>query len=175
MPPEAASPASTWRAALPARDLLAPHPGADCRAPALAGLAAARALRLGGVEDFTLLELEDQPGGNSRAGSLRGIACPLGAHYLPVPGDDAPEVQDLLEELGLRQRVAGRWQYGGDDGRHLCHSPQERLFMDGQWQEGLLPLARRGRGHAGAVPALCRARGRALARRAVHHAGGQWF
>jgi protoporphyrinogen oxidase len=62
------------------------------------------------VEDFALLELEDQAGGNSRAGSVGGIACPLGAHYLPVPGDDAPEVQDLLEELGLRQRVAGRWQ-----------------------------------------------------------------
>ncbi len=107
----------------------------------VAGLAAARALRLAGLEDFALLELEDQAGGNSRAGSVGGIACPLGAHYLPVPGDDAPEVQDLLEEQGLRQRVAGRWQYGGDDGRHLCHSPQERLFIDGQWQEGLLPVA----------------------------------
>ena len=26
------------------------------------------------------------------------------------------------------------------DERHLCHSPQERLFIDGQWQEGLLPV-----------------------------------
>jgi predicted NAD/FAD-binding protein len=106
----------------------------------VAGLAAARALRLAGVEDFQLLELEDTPGGNSRAGSVRGVACPLGAHYLPVPGEHASEVQDLLEELGLRQRVAGRWQYGGDDGRHLCHSPQERLYFQGHWQEGLLPV-----------------------------------
>ncbi|WP_406623876.1 NAD(P)-binding protein [Acidovorax sp. SDU_ACID1] len=106
----------------------------------VAGLAAARALRLAGVEDFQLLELEDAPGGNSRAGSVRGVACPLGAHYLPVPGEQASEVQDLLEELGLRQRVAGRWQYGGDDGRHLCHSPQERLYFQGHWQEGLLPV-----------------------------------
>ena len=80
------------------------------------------------------------PGGNSRAGRVGGIACPLGAHYLPVPGEHAQEVQDLLEELGLRQRVAGRWQYGGPQGRHLCHSPQERLFFQGQWQEGLLPM-----------------------------------
>jgi len=43
----------------------------------------------------------------------------------------------LLEELGLRQRVAGRWQY---DERHLCHSPQERLFFNGAWQSGLLPV-----------------------------------
>ncbi len=104
----------------------------------VAGLAAARALRLAGVEDLVLLELEDQAGGNSRATSVAGIACPMGAHYLPVPGDDAREVQDLLEDLGLRRRVAGRWQY---DERHLCHSPQERLFFHGQWQEGLLPMA----------------------------------
>jgi predicted NAD/FAD-binding protein len=103
----------------------------------VAGLAAARALRQRGQDEFAVLELEDTGGGNSRAGSMAGLACPLGAHYLPLPGDDAPEVQDLLEELGLRQRVAGRWQY---DERHLCHSPQERLYFGGQWQEGLLPV-----------------------------------
>ena len=103
----------------------------------IAGLAAARSLRLRGIDDFVLLELEDQAGGNSRGGSVQGTACPLGAHYLPVPGDDAREVQDLLEELGLRRRVAGRWVH---DERHLCHSPQERLFFEGAWQEGLLPL-----------------------------------
>jgi monoamine oxidase len=103
----------------------------------IAGLAAARALRQRGIEDVVLLDVEDTPGGNSRAGEVGGIACPLGAHYLPVPGDDAPEVQDLLEELGLRRRVAGRWTL---DERHLCHSPQERLFFNGRWQEGLLPL-----------------------------------
>jgi len=103
----------------------------------VAGLAAARALRLAGVHDFVLLELEDQTGGNSRGTQVQGLPCPMGAHYLPVPGDGAPEVQDLLEELGLRQRVAGRWQY---DERHLCHSPQERLYRNGQWREGLLPV-----------------------------------
>ena len=109
----------------------------------VAGLAATRALRQRGIEDFALLELEDAAGGNSRGGEVAGIACPLAAHYLPVPGDDAREVQDLLEELGLRQRVAGRWVY---DERHLCHAPQERLYFNGEWQEGLLPL--RGVGEA---------------------------
>ena len=103
----------------------------------VAGLAAARSLRLRGMNDFVLLELEDSAGGNSRRGEMAGLPCPLGAHYLPLPGDDAPEVQDLLEELGLRKRVSGRWQY---DERHLCHSPQERLFFNGEWQDGLLPL-----------------------------------
>jgi monoamine oxidase len=103
----------------------------------VAGLAAARALRLQGMDDFALLELEDSAGGNARGTSVGGIACPMGAHYLPLPGDDAPEVQNLLEELGLRRRVAGRWMY---DERHLCHSPQERLYFDGHWQDGLLPV-----------------------------------
>lgn len=103
----------------------------------IAALAATRALRLRGREDFAVLELEDSAGGNARAGTLGGMAHPLGAHYLPLPGDDAAEVQDLLEELGLRSRQAGRWLY---DERHLCHSPQERLLFHGQWQDGLLPL-----------------------------------
>ena len=102
----------------------------------VAGLAATRALRLAGIENFALLELEDDAGGNSRGTQVAGIACPRGAHYLPLPGDDASEVQDFLEELGLRRRVAGRWQY---DERTLCHSPQERLYWNGAWHEGLLP------------------------------------
>lgn len=120
-----------------------PEPGVQRRVQVLiagggvAGLAAARALRQRGVDDFALLELEDSAGGNARSTSLQGLACPMGAHYLPVPGDSAHEVQDLLEELGLRRRVAGRWVL---DERTLCHSPQERLWMDGHWQDGLLPL-----------------------------------
>ena len=103
----------------------------------VAGLAAARALRQRGIDDLAVLELEDEAGGNSRGTVVGGIACPQGAHYLPVPGEDAHEVQDLLEEFGLRQRVAGRWVI---DERHLCHSPQERLYFNGAWQDGLLPL-----------------------------------
>ena len=106
----------------------------------VAGLAAARALRLQGINDFVLLELEDRAGGNSKGGTVNGITCPLGAHYLPVPSEQAPQAADLrnlLEELGVRQRVAGRWQY---DERYLCHSPQERLFFNGAWQDGLLPM-----------------------------------
>jgi monoamine oxidase len=102
----------------------------------VAGLSAARALRMQGMDDFVLLDLESEAGGNARGGSLAGMAHPLGAHYLPVPGDDAPEVQDFLEELGLRKRISGRWVY---DEKALCHSPQERLFFNGAWQEGLLP------------------------------------
>lgn len=104
----------------------------------IAGLAAARALQQAGVDDYRIFELDDQAGGNSRGHQLRGLACPLGAHYLPTPGPHAHEVAELLEALGVSRQQFGRTVY---DERYLCHSPQERLFIDGHWQEGLLPMA----------------------------------
>jgi len=104
----------------------------------VAGLACARALVAAGIDDVALLELEDQAGGNARGHMLAGMACPLGAHYLPLPGPQAHEVAQLLEALGLSSQRLGRTVY---DERHLCHSPQERLFYQGQWHEGLLPPA----------------------------------
>jgi monoamine oxidase len=105
------------------------------------GLAAARALQRAGVDDVHLFELEDAAGGNARGHSIAGMACPLGAHYLPLPGPDAHEVADWLHELGLLRSEAGRTVANE---RHLCHSPQERLWIDGQWVDGLLPPAERG-------------------------------
>ena len=46
------------------------------------------------------------------------------------------QVIALLEDLGLRRTEGGRAVY---DERQLCHSPQERLFVAGQWHDGLLP------------------------------------
>lgn len=127
----------------------------------IAGLACARALARAGIDDVHLLELEDAPGGNSRGHRLGGMPCPLGAHYLPLPGDDAVEVIALLEELGLRRTVHGRAVY---DERHLCHSPQERLFVDGHWREGLLPPV-------DALPASQRASTRAQYQRLAQEVG----
>jgi predicted NAD/FAD-dependent oxidoreductase len=131
------------RGALPAAKSGAlPEPSVTHRAGALvvgagiAGLAAARALLKSGVDDVRVLELEDVAGGNSRGHNIAGMRCPLGAHYLPVPGDSAIEVIELLEELGVRKTQYGRPVY---DERMLCHSPQERLFIAGGWREGLLP------------------------------------
>ena len=102
----------------------------------VAGLAAARALRAAGIDDSHVLELEDHAGGNSRGHTMAGMRCPLGAHYLPVPGPHDAEVAALLDELGVRRVVGGRAVY---DERVLCHSPQERLFIGGGWRDGLLP------------------------------------
>ncbi|WP_234414058.1 NAD(P)/FAD-dependent oxidoreductase [Ideonella sp. A 288] len=107
----------------------------------IAGLSAARACLRQGVDDIRVLELEDSAGGNSRGHTLAGLACPLGAHYLPLPGPAAHEVAEWLHELGLLRHELGRTVA---DERHLCHSPQERLFIDGAWIEGLLPPAEAG-------------------------------
>ncbi len=104
----------------------------------IAGLAAARGFMRAGVDDVQVLELEDAAGGNSRGHALGGMACPLGAHYLPLPGPQAHEVSEWLHEIGLLKTTLGRTVA---DERHLCHSPQERLFIDGAWAEGLLPPA----------------------------------
>ncbi len=104
----------------------------------VSGLACARALARSGIDDFVLLELEDSVGGNSRGHVLGGSRCPLGAHYLPLPGPDAHEVRELLFDLQLLRHELGRTVA---DEQHLCHSPQERLFFDGAWHEGLLPPA----------------------------------
>jgi monoamine oxidase len=111
----------------------------------VAGLAAARALSRAGIDDWRLFELEDRAGGNARGHTMGGLRCPLGAHYLPLPGAEAREVAELLHELGLARSELGRTVY---DERHLAHAPQERVFVadpagapsDGRWHEGLLPL-----------------------------------
>jgi monoamine oxidase len=107
----------------------------------VAGLAAARGFARAGIDDVQVLELEDQPGGNSRGHRMGGMACPLGAHYLPLPSETSHEVSAWLHELGLLRHVLGRTVA---DERYLCHSPQERLFFDGAWHEGLLPPAEPG-------------------------------
>jgi monoamine oxidase len=102
----------------------------------VAGLAAARALRRAGVDDLRVFELEDTAGGNARSHTMAGLACPLGAHYLPVPPPQARAVSEFLHEAGLLRTVAGRTL---PDERYLCHALQERLWTGQEWVEGLLP------------------------------------
>ncbi len=107
----------------------------------VAGLSAARSFAQRGVDDVQVLELEDQLGGNARSHQIAGLACPLGAHYLPLPTPQAREVNDWLHEIGLLRRQAGR---SVPDERHLAHSPQERLYFQSEWVDGLLPPAAKG-------------------------------
>ncbi|MCF8199700.1 MAG: FAD-dependent oxidoreductase [Sulfuritalea sp.] len=104
----------------------------------IGGLSAAWKLARSGVEDFLLLELEGEAGGNSRAGKNDVSAYPLGSHYLPLPTREARAVRQLLAELGVLQGDPDAAHPVYDE-RYLCHAPQERLYIDGYWQEGLWP------------------------------------
>lgn len=98
----------------------------------MAGLSAAWWFLKKGHSDFVLLEMEKEAGGNSRFGQNDVSAYPWGAHYVPVPNRNSPLVRELFEEVGL---IAD----GELNERHLCHTPQERLFIHGRWQYGLEP------------------------------------
>jgi len=104
----------------------------------ISGLSAAWRLAKAGVDDFLLLEMDSEPGGNSRAGQSPLVAYPWGAHYLPLPGAEATLVRELLAELNVLQGDprAERPTY---DERFLCATPQERVYRHGLWEEGLLP------------------------------------
>lgn len=104
----------------------------------IAGLSARRWLWRAGVKDTLLLELEAQPGGNSTSGSNEISAYPWGAHYLPVPDTRHTELIDFLRETGsiIGVTATGTPMYND---YHLCHDPEERLFLDGRWQDGLIP------------------------------------
>lgn len=98
----------------------------------IAGLSCARQLLRSGIDDLRVIDLEDHPGGNSRGHQIGTLACPLGAHYLPLPGAHALEVIDMLDDWGLGPGTAGREE-------HLCHTPQERVWVEDAWHDGLLP------------------------------------
>jgi glycine/D-amino acid oxidase-like deaminating enzyme len=69
----------------------------------ISGLSAAWKLANAAVDDFLVLEMESEPGGNSRAGQSPLIAYPWGAHYLPLPSRESKAVRELLAELGVLQ------------------------------------------------------------------------
>jgi phytoene dehydrogenase-like protein len=104
----------------------------------IAGLSCGWWLQREGVTDFALLELESTPGGNARSGRNKISGFPWGAHYLPLPGPDAIYVRTLLAELGVLQGDIHKLAPVYDE-QMLVQAPDERLFIHGGWQEGLIP------------------------------------
>ena len=104
----------------------------------VAALSARRWLHRHGQPNTLLVELAAETGGNAAAGRNAAAAYPWGAHYLPVPDARNVELLDFLQEAGTLTGYA-------PDGRpiyneyHLCHDPEERLNIQGHWQEGLVP------------------------------------
>ncbi len=102
----------------------------------VAGLSAAYRLLKAGFDDFVLIELERAPGGTARSGASPTIAYPWGAHYLPTPMKDNLELVSLLDEMGI---LEGRNEQGEPivAEQFLCRDPEERVFYQARWYEGL--------------------------------------
>ncbi len=104
----------------------------------VAGLAAGWTLAEAGYDDFTLIELEDETGGNARGRRNAVSAYPLGAHYLPVPNREAKALRHMLTKFGM---ITGADADGAPiyDPYQLCADMEERVLWQGKWHEGLIP------------------------------------
>ena len=105
----------------------------------ISGLSAGWKLNQAGLEDFEILDLEPEAGGVSLSGANSISPYPWGAHYVPLPTAESRAVRELFEEIGV---IEGRTRDGRPvfKEKYLCFSPQERLYIHGKWQEGLLPV-----------------------------------
>jgi hypothetical protein len=104
----------------------------------VSGLSARRWLHRHGRPDVLLVELDAQLGGNAAAGRNATSAYPWGAHYLPVPDVRNRELLDFLQAAGTLTGYAPDGLPIYND-YHLCHAPEDRLNIQGHWQEGLVP------------------------------------
>lgn len=105
----------------------------------IAGLTAAWRLARAGHTDFLLVD-GPEPDGNAAGGRLGGIPHPRGAHYLPLPSLESRVVREILHEMGIIEDApfSAHPRYAETA---LVHEPDERLWFEGQWREGLLPTA----------------------------------
>lgn len=104
----------------------------------ISGLSAARYLHANAINDFIILDLEKEVGGNAKNGSNEISAFPWGAHYVPVPNNELTAYIDFLSECGIVKKIDENNipEYKEE---YLCFDPEERLFINGKWQDGLIP------------------------------------
>lgn len=102
----------------------------------VAGLAAAHRLLDKGHDDFVLLELEGDTGGTARGGANATSAFPWGAHYITAPMKENRDLVAFLRGLGLFESGAEEASFREEV---LCREPQERVFIEGHWHDGLYP------------------------------------
>jgi hypothetical protein len=103
----------------------------------ISGLSAARWLKKLGYDDFELLELEDHVGGNSHSGKNSISAYPLGAHYITIANNEDTRLTGFLQDCEVITGFENNLPVYND--YYLCFDPEERLLINGQWQEGIVP------------------------------------
>lgn len=105
----------------------------------IAGLSAARELLRRGHDDLLLLEIEPRPGGTAAGDASRSdftVPVPWGAHYIPAPTRENPELLALLDEFGAFDGVD---EHGEPRPREdwSPRAPESRFWFRGSWYEGL--------------------------------------
>lgn len=103
----------------------------------ISALSAARYFSRNGHNNYVVIEMSDEVGGNSIGGKNSISAYPWAAHYLPLPNANQPEMLQFLEECkvikGYENNLPVYNEY------HLCFEQEEQIFMHGTWHKGLIP------------------------------------
>lgn len=103
----------------------------------ISGLSAARWLQKSGETDFEILDLENHTGGNSHYHKNQITSYPLGAHYTTIANAEDKLLIDFFKEVSVITHFENGLPYYND--YHLTFDPEERLLINGEWQEGLIP------------------------------------
>jgi len=103
----------------------------------VAGLSAAWRLSKSGYKNFIVID-GPEFGGNTAGGQFGDLRYPRGAHYLPLPSMESKHVREMLFDFGVIEAnpMSERPRF---DERILLHAPDERLYINGEWQEGFVP------------------------------------
>jgi protoporphyrinogen oxidase len=104
----------------------------------VAGLSAARRLTRAGFSDYVMIELDTVLGGTARQGSFGPSLAPWGAHYVTLPMAHNKAFIRLLDEAGAISRFDASGEPVASEA-HLCRDPEERIFHEDEWHEGLIP------------------------------------
>lgn len=103
----------------------------------IAGITAAWKLAREGYRDFLLMSGPELQG-NAAGGRSGAVPYPTGAHYLPLPSRESFHVREILQATGILLADSDA-DYPEYDETALVHAPDERLLVNGRWQEGLVP------------------------------------
>lgn len=103
----------------------------------VSGLSAGYHLQQAGEVDFRIIEMESQLGGNAQYGETKTGKFPQGAHYLPIQNNNNTPLLDFLHKIGVISHFShdGIPYYNEE---YLCHDPEDRLFINGKWQAGIV-------------------------------------
>ncbi len=103
----------------------------------ISGLSAARWLKKNGEHDFEILELENHIGGNAHSGKNAISSYPLAAHYVTIANNDDQYLIDFFKDAGVITGFENNLPVYNEF--HLCFDPEERLLINGEWQDGIIP------------------------------------